>query len=338
MPVGSQGAVKSLSPDELRDIGAQMILSNVYHLLVRPGIDVVESCGGIHSFMGWDRPILTDSGGYQVFSLSSRRIVRADGVEFRNHIDGGRVFLGPVEVMAAQRRLGCDIAMTIDECPPYPCERECACQAVERTVQWAARCSREARLPGQLLFGIVQGGTFEDLREQCARQLTALEFDGYAVGGVSVGEPESLLIRTVSATVGFLPPDRPRYLMGVGKMHQIIEAVTQGVDLFDCVLPTRHARNGTAFVREGAYPLKSAEYKTDPRPIEEGCSCYACRTFSRAYIRHLLNVNEMLGIRLLTWHNLHRYMEVMAEMRQAIEGGQFATWRAAYPSQEGTAT
>ncbi|MDI6774789.1 MAG: tRNA guanosine(34) transglycosylase Tgt [Verrucomicrobiota bacterium] len=335
MPVGSQGAVKSLSPMDLREVGAQIVLGNVYHLSIRPGIDVVEQCLGLRRFMGWEGPILTDSGGYQVFSLATRRTIRPDGVEFSNHVDGGRVFLGPAEVMAIQRRLGSDIAMVFDECPPYPCARDCACQAVEKTLRWAALSSREPRGPGQLVFGIVQGGEFTDLRERCARELAGMGFDGYAVGGVSVGEPEPLLIRGIEDGVRRLPAERPRYLMGVGKMPQILEAVSRGIDMFDCVMPTRHARNGTAFARLGRYPLKSADYKTDTRPIEEGCGCYACRCFSRAYIRHLLNVNEILGIRLLTMHNLHRYMEFMKEIRTALEHGRFAELREACRRQEG---
>jgi queuine tRNA-ribosyltransferase len=296
---------------------------------------VVEQAGGLHRFMGWSGPILTDSGGYQVFSLATLRKIREDGVEFNNHVDGGRIFLGPAEVMSIQRRLGSDIAMVFDECPPYPCDRDSACQAVEKTLAWAALSSREPRRPGQLVFGIVQGGCYGELRERCARELVGMGFDGYAVGGVSVGEPEELLIQGVDDGVRLLPAEKPRYLMGVGKMSQILAAVARGVDMFDCVMPTRHARNGTAFVRGGRYAIKGGDYKVDPRPIEEGCACYACRQFSRSYVRHLLNVNEILGIRLLTLHNVHRYMEFMAEIRKALDENRFREFRDEYQSLEG---
>jgi len=317
MPVGTQATVKGVTPRDLREQGVQILLSNTYHLAIRPGIEVVGRAGGLHSFMGWDRPILTDSGGYQVFSLAKLRTVRADGVEFNNHFDGARLFLGPVEAMSIQRVLGSDIAMVIDECPPYPCEYVYACQAVDKTLAWAASCLEQDRAPG------------------CANELTAMGFDGYAIGGVSVGEPEAVLMGGVEHSVPFLPADRPRYLMGVGKMHQILEAVARGVDMFDCVIPTRFARNGTAFTRRGAYPVKAGEYKSDARPVEEGCGCYACANFSRAYIRHLLNVKEILGVHLLTLHNLYRYMQFMCEIREALEAGCFAELRREYGQREG---
>jgi queuine tRNA-ribosyltransferase len=329
MPVGTQAAVKTLSPGDLASIDVQIVLGNTYHLCLRPGVDIIEQCGGLHRFMGWSGPVLTDSGGFQVFSLAKLRRVRDEGVEFNNHIDGGRLFLGPVEAMAIQRRLGADIAMVFDECAPYPCSRDYACQSVGKTLAWAAQCLDQPRADGQLVFGIVQGGEFEDLRKQCARELVAMGFDGYAVGGVSVGEPPEVLIRGIEDSVGELPEDRPRYLMGVGEPWQIVEAVARGIDMFDCVMPTRIARNGGAFTREGRFPLKAGAYKNDTRPIEPGCSCYACKTFTRAYIRHLLNVNEVLGIRLLTLHNVYRYMTLMREIREAIEGGTFEAMRAA---------
>ena len=328
MPVGTQATVKAMSPAELKEVGVEMLLGNTYHLHIRPGVEIVEGCGGLHRFMGWDAPILTDSGGYQVFSLADRRKVHAHGVEFSSHVDGRRIFLGPAEAMEIQRRLGSDIAMVLDECAPYPCGREYACQAVDKTLAWAALCAEQPRAPGQLVFGIVQGSEYGDLRERCAVALATIGFDGYAVGGVSVGEPEDVLLAGVRDGVGPLPIEKPHYLMGVGERRQIIEAVALGVDLFDCVMPTRHARNGTAYTRVGGhYPVKAGEYKNDPRPIEEGCGCYACRNFPRAYVRHLLNVNEILGIRLLTIHNLHRYMEFMREIRTAIESGTFGDWR-----------
>jgi queuine tRNA-ribosyltransferase len=238
-------------------------------------------------------------------------------------VDGQRIFLGPVEAMAIQRSLGSDIAMVLDECPPYPCDRDYACQAVDKTLAWAARCAEQPRAPGQLVFGIVQGGEHEDLRQRCARELVGIGFDGYAVGGVSVGEPENLLLQGTQAGVSELPLSAPRYLMGVGKMHQILKAVAMGVDMFDCVMPTRFARNGTAFTRKGRYPVKAGEYRLDTRPVEEGCACATCTRFSRAYIRHLLNVNEILGVRLLTLHNIYRYMQLMREIREALESGHF---------------
>lgn len=327
MPVGTQATVKSLEPRDLTAAGAQVILSNTYHLIVRPGTDVIAACGGLHRFMGWEGPILTDSGGFQVFSLAGLRKVGEDGVTFQSHVDGSKLFLGPVEAMAAQRIFGSDIAMCFDECPPYPCSAQSACQAVDKTLLWAGLCAEQARAPGQLVFGIVQGGEFRELRERCARELTAIGFDGYAVGGVSVGEPEPVLLQEVEDGVRLLPVERPRYVMGLGDMWQMTEAVAQGVDLFDCVMPTRHARNGSAFTTHGFYPVKAGAYKDDTRPVEEGCSCYCCRTFSRAYVRHLLNVKEILGVRLLTLHNVHRYLETMREMRAAIQAGAFEAWR-----------
>jgi len=330
MPVGTQAAVKALSPEELKGLGSNIILSNIYHLNVRPGIDVIESCGGLHRFMGWDRPILTDSGGYQVFSLAKLRKVKEDGVEFNSHFDGKRIFLGPVEAMDIQRRIGTDIAMVFDECVPYPCDRDYACQSVEKTIVWAALCAEQPRANGQLLFGIVQGSDYPDLRERCARELTAIGFDGYAIGGVSVGEPEDVLKRGIERSVSFMRDEKPRYLMGVGRMDQILEAVALGVDMFDCVMPTRLARNGTAFTKGGKYPVKAGEYRQDTRPIEEGCACYACASFSRAYVRHLLNVNEILGVRLLTVHNIYRYMRFMDEIRTSLDNGTFGDLRKEY--------
>ncbi|MBL7077187.1 MAG: tRNA guanosine(34) transglycosylase Tgt [Kiritimatiellae bacterium] len=318
MPVGTQATVKTMAPWELTDLDVQIILGNTYHLNIRPGMEIMAACGGLHKFMGWDGPILTDSGGYQVFSLAKLRKIRDDGVEFNSHIDGSRIFLGPKETMAIQRVLGSDIAMVLDECPPYPCDRDYACKSVSKSIAWAALCSEQERAPGQLVFGIVQGGVYTDLREECARRLVDIGFDGYAIGGVSVGEPDVVLRQGVEDSVAILPVDRPRYLMGVGRMDQILDAVADGVDMFDCVMPTRYARNGTAFTRVGRYPVKAGEYKQDQRPIEVGCECRVCRRFSRAYVRHLLNVGEILGVRLLTVHNLYRYMAFMREIREAI--------------------
>ena len=327
MPVGTQATVKAMSPVELKDAGAEIILGNTYHLNIRPGVDIIEKCGGLHKFMGWDRPILTDSGGFQVFSLSGLRKIKPDGVQFSSHVDGAKLFLGPREAMDIQHRLGSDIMMVFDECPPYPCSHEYACQAVARTLSWAALCAELHPRNGQLVFGIVQGGEYAELRARCARELTAIGFDGYAVGGVSVGEPEPVLLQAVRDGVAELPAGRPRYLMGVGVMRQLIESVALGVDMFDCVMPTRYARHGTAITREKRFAVKNGEYKDDTRPVEEGCECYCCRNFTRAYVRHLLNVDEILGIRLLTVHNLHRTVGFRKEIRTALEQGVFEDYR-----------
>jgi queuine tRNA-ribosyltransferase len=328
MPVGTQGAVKATSPDEMRALDCQVLLGNTYHLNDRPGVDIVEEAGGLHRFMGWDRTILTDSGGFQVFSLAKLRKVTDAGVEFRSHSDGRLQFIGPVESMGIQRRLGSDIAMVFDECPPYPCDREYACHAVDRSLAWAALCLQQPRAKGQLVFGIVQGSVFPDLRERCARELVGMGFDGYAIGGVSVGEPDELIIPGVEMGVVGLPDERPRYVMGVGGFGQMVESIARGIDMFDCVMPTRMARNGTVVTRRGRYSLHNSAFRRDLGPIEEGCGCYACRNFTRAYIRHLLNVDEILGVRLTTLHNLYRYLEFLREIREAIERGAFAELRA----------
>lgn len=328
MPVGTQATVKTLEPRDLKELKAQIILSNTYHLLVRPGPEIIEALGGLHKFMGWDGPILTDSGGFQVFSLTKLRKMSPNGVTFNSHVDGRRLFLGPVESMAMQRILGSDIAMCFDECPPYPCEKSYAKKSIDRTLEWAKICREQPRAEGQLVFGIDQGGDDPDLRAYCARELAAMDFDGYAVGGVSVGEPEDVLIREMSYGVKELPFEKPRYVMGLGDMWQIIEGVERSCDMFDCVIPTRHARNGSAFTRDGSIHIKAGEFKMDNSPIELGCTCYACQNFSRAYIRHLLNVGEILGVRLLTLHNIHCYMDFMAEMRTAIKDDSFQSWKA----------
>ena len=328
MPVGTQGTVKALTPAHIDELGIEMFLCNAYHLNDRPGTGVIAACGGLHGFMGVRKPILTDSGGFQVFSLASRRSISDEGVEFNSHIDGRRLFLGPAEAMAIQRELGSDVAMVLDECAPYPCSREYASQAVARTLKWAAACAGQPRAPGRLVFGIVQGGMYAELRRRCAEELSAMNFDGLAVGGVSVGEPEDVLLAGIRDSVGFLPPEKPRYLMGVGEFGQMAEAVAMGIDMFDCVIPTRLARNGAAVTRHGRYPLKAALYKDDLKPVEEGCGCYACRNFTRAYLRHLLNSDEILGIVLLTIHNIYCYMQFMAEIRAAIENGAFGKFLA----------
>jgi len=327
MPVGTQATVKAMSPLEMEELGCEILLGNTYHLNDRPGADLIERRGGLHSFMGWDGSILTDSGGYQVFSLGARNTITDEGVSFKSHSDGRQYFIGPKESMEIQRKLGSDIAMVFDECPPYPCKKDYACQVVRRTIDWAAICRNTPRAEGQIVFGIVQGGVFADLRESCAKTLVEMDFEGYAIGGVSVGEPEELILRGVDDTTIHLPEQKPRYLMGVGEMAQMVESVARGVDMFDCVMPTRQARNGTVSTRRGRYPVKAALYRDDERPLEEGCSCYACKKFTRSYIRHLLNVGEILGLRLITLHNLHCYLEMMREIRSAIEQGSFDQFR-----------
>ncbi len=326
MPVGTKATVKALSPRELAEVGTQILLANTYHLMVRPEVETIAKCGGLHRFMAWDGPILTDSGGFQVFSLAGIRKVTESGVRFQSHVDGKALFLGPVEAMAAQRGLGSDIAMCFDECVAWPATRETACQTVDKTLSWAAICKEQERAPGQLFFGIVQGSAFPELRERCARGLVAMDFDGYAVGGVSVGEPEPVLLQGIRDSVGWLPEEKPRYVMGLGGPGQIVESVRMGVDMFDCVMPSRLARHGTAFTAKGPYPVKNGAYREDTRPVEEGCGCYCCRTVSRAYVRHLLNVKEILGVHLLTLHNVHRYLAIMREMRAAIIAGALDAW------------
>jgi len=327
MPVGTQGSVKTLDPRELREMGAQIILGNTYHLNLRPGLDIIRAAGGLHRFMSWPQSLLTDSGGFQVFSLATIRKIHAHGVEFRSHLDGSLLFLGPKEAMAIQNVLGSDIAMVLDDCPPHTSTPRELRAAVERTVRWAAACREQPRAAGQLVFGIVQGGTDAALREECAQALGALQFDGYAIGGVSVGEPEPEMLRAVEMTEPFLPASQPRYALGLGTPGQVVELVARGVDMFDCVLPTRVARNGTAFTRQGSLSVKASACKADFRPIEEGCDCFACRHFTRAYLRHLLNVGEILGLRMLSLHNTRLFLKVMAEVRAAIGAGTFAEYR-----------
>lgn len=327
MSVGTQGSVKALDPRELRELGTQIILGNTYHLHIRPGMDIIRTAGGLHNFINWPLPILTDSGGFQVFSLATIRKIKSHGVEFRSHLDGSLLFLGPKEAMQIQRELGSDIAMVFDDCPPHTSTPREFRAAVERTMRWAAECREQVRAPGQMVFGIVQGGIDPNLREECAKALVALKFDGYAIGGVSVGEPEPEMFRAVEITEPFLPANQPRYAMGLGTPAQMVELVARGVDMFDCVLPTRVARNGTAFTRKGSISIKGGAYKSDFRPIEEDCDCFACQYFTRAYLRHLLNVGEILGLRMLSIHNTRRFVKTMEEARAAIEKGAFAEFR-----------
>jgi len=324
MPVGTQASVKALDPRELLEMGTQIILGNTYHLNIRPGLDIIRAAGGLHKFMNWELPILTDSGGFQVFSLAKIRKITPHGVEFRSHLDGSPLFLGPKEAMEIQRGLGSDIAMVFDECPPHDAPAKEQRLAVERTIRWARECREQPRAPGQLVYGIVQGGSNAALREECAKALVDMDFDGYAIGGVSVGEPEPEMLKAIEFTEPFLPAPKARYAMGLGTPAQMLELIARGVDMFDCVLPTRVARNGTAFTRRGQFGLKGGAYKADFRPIEEGCDCFACKHFTRAYLRHLLNVNEILGLRMVSVHNSHLFLKVMADVRAALAAGSFA--------------
>jgi len=327
MPVGTQASVKAMDPRELEEMDTQIILGNTYHLSIRPGMEIMEKAGGLHQFMNWRRPILTDSGGFQVFSLAKIRKVKEHGVEFRSHLDGSLLFLGPKESMAIQRGLGSDIAMVFDECPPHDCPPKEAKLAVDRTIRWARECREQPRAAGQFVFGITQGGCDPGLRERCAKAIVEMDFDGYAIGGVSVGEPEPEMMRAVELAEPFLPASKPRYAMGLGTPAQMVELVARGVDMFDCVLPTRVARNGTAFTYKGSISVKAGKYKEDFTPIEEGCGCFACQRFTKAYLRHLLNVGEILGLRMLSVHNTFMYMKVMEDIRGHIAAGTFGEFR-----------
>ena len=327
MPVGTQASVKGVSPEELKELGAGIILSNTYHLFLRPGMELVREAGGLHKFMNWDRAILTDSGGFQVFSLGDLRKITEEGVTFRSHIDGSRKFLSPEVSMQVQMALGSDIVMACDECVPYPADYDYAKQSTERTTRWAQRCKDTMTSEQQGLFGIVQGGMYKDLRTRSVQELVAMDFPGYAVGGLSVGEPKELMYEMLEHTVSQLPQTKPRYLMGVGTPDCLVEGVLHGIDMFDCVFPTRVARNGTAMTWTGRLVMKNAEYTHDFRPIEEGCGCYACRHYTRAYIRHLVRANEIFGLRLLSLHNLYFLQSFMRELRQSILEDRFTEFR-----------
>lgn len=326
MPVGTQATVKGMSADELAspELDAQIILSNTYHLYLRPGERIVEAAGGLHGFMRWDRPVLTDSGGFQVFSLSSLRKIEEDGVRFRSHLDGSEHLFTPERVIAIEEALGADIIMAFDECAPYPAEYEYVRQSVDRTARWAERCRAAQTRADQALFGIVQGGMYNDLRRRSAEQLIALDFPGYAIGGLSVGEPKPLMFEVLTETVPLLPAERPRYLMGVGSPDAIFAAVARGVDMFDCVLPTRQARHGTVFTRDGDITIRNAKFAEDMGPLDPECGCQVCRNYSRAYLRHLVKANEILGLRLCTWHNLYFLLDLMRQVRDSIEAGRFS--------------
>ncbi len=335
MPVGTQGTVKTLSPEELEEAGAQVLLSNAYHLFLRPGMEVIKNTGGLHKFISWKKPILTDSGGYQIFSLALLRKLNDKGVEFQSHLDGKKHFLSPEDVIDIQTVLGSDIMMPLDECVYYPCAKDQARLAMERTVNWARR-SQECRAyrqeqdsadDRQLLFGIVQGATYEDLRRECAEQIIGMNFPGYAIGGVSVGEPKNLANDIVAFTAQHLPFDKPRYVMGVGLPEDILEAVGLGIDMFDCVVPTRYGRNGTAFTSEGKITVRNSPYADDLGPLDKKCRCYTCGNFSRSYLRHLFNTGEILGLRLVSLHNVNFYLNLMRDIREAVANDRYTEFK-----------
>jgi queuine tRNA-ribosyltransferase len=336
MPVGTYGTVKAMSPQELAADGARIVLGNTFHLWLRPGLDVIAAHGGLHRFMGWNRPLLTDSGGFQVFSLGALRKITDEGVQFASPVNGDRMLLTPEESMRIQRVLNSDIAMIFDECTPYPADEAAAAESMRLSLRWAERCKTawSASSPApeneskNALFGIVQGGMHEHLRDESLAALQSMGFDGYAIGGLSVGEPKEDMMRILAHTAPRLPADKPRYLMGVGTPEDIVAAVESGIDMFDCVMPTRNARNGWLFTRNGDIKLRNARYRDDIRPLDESCACHACANFSRAYLHHLQRVNEILGARLNTMHNLHFYLGMMGEMRAAIESGTLADWAA----------
>ncbi|MFC1689102.1 tRNA guanosine(34) transglycosylase Tgt [Pseudomonadota bacterium] len=330
MPVGTYGTVKAMTPGEVRETGADIILGNTFHLMLRPGTDVIEKHGGLHDFMQWKRPILTDSGGFQVWSLAERRKITEQGVTFASPLDGSKVFMGPEESMAVQKSLGSDIVMIFDECTPYPATEQQASESMELSLRWAERSKRAHQGNPSALFGIVQGGMYEALRVRSARQLVGIGFDGYAIGGLSVGEPHDERDRVLDFTVSELPEDRPRYLMGVGRPEDIIAGVKRGIDMFDCVMPTRNARNGYLFTSRGVLKIRNAKYTQDTAPIDPDCDCETCRNYSRAYVKHLERCNEILGSRLMTIHNLRFYQNLMQGLRDAIAAGSLESFSADY--------
>ncbi|MEW6561848.1 MAG: tRNA guanosine(34) transglycosylase Tgt [Pseudomonadota bacterium] len=338
MPVGTYGTVKAMSPLELREIGAQIVLGNTFHLWLRPGLEVIEAHGGLHRFMGWDGPILTDSGGFQVFSLGALRKITEEGVKFQSPVNGDRLFLTPEESMRIQRVLNSDIVMIFDECTPYPADVPTAAESMRLSLRWAERSKRAHEGNPNALFGIVQGGMHEHLRDESLKGLMDIGFDGFAIGGLSVGEPKEDMLRILAHTAPQMPVDKPRYLMGVGTPEDIVDAVEQGIDMFDCVMPTRNARNGWLFTRHGNVKIKNAKYRLDTRPLDEACTCYTCQHFTRAYLHHLHRVGEILSARLNTIHNLHYYQELMRDIRAAIEAGRFADFAAEFRAMRAGAT
>jgi queuine tRNA-ribosyltransferase len=329
-PVGTQATVKTLTPRDLEEVGASLLVANTYHLHLRPGADIIARLGGLHRFMRWEGPILTDSGGFQVFSMGHLREIDDDGVTFRSHIDGSEHRLTPEKSIAVQEQLGADIIVALDVCPPYPSDHDHNALALERTHPWAERCLKAHTRDDQMMLGVVQGGTFADLREESARFLVSLGFPGYAIGGLSVGEPKRLMHDILEVTIPLLPEDKPRHLLGVGSPEDIFEGVARGIDIFDCALPTRVARNGTFFTREGRLNIRNAQHRDDPSPVMEECACYCCRNFSRAYLRHLVISKEILGLHLATLHNLHFMLALMGEIREAAKEGRFAELKAEF--------
>ena len=336
MPVGTYGTVKAMSPLELKEIGAQIILGNTFHLWLRPGLEVVEAHGGLHRFMGWDGPILTDSGGFQVFSLGELRKITEEGVKFQSPVNGDKCFLTPEESMRIQKVLNSDVVMIFDECTPYPADEKTAGESMRMSLRWAERSKKAHEGNSNALFGIVQGGMHEKLRDESLAELNNIGFDGFAIGGLSVGEPKEDMLRILQHTAPQLPANKPRYLMGVGTPEDLVDGVKQGIDMFDCVMPTRNARNGMLFTRYGNIKIKNAHYRLDLRPLDERCGCYTCRNFTRAYLHHLHRINEILGARLNTIHNLHYYQELMAGIRAAIEQNKFAGFVAAFEAERAT--
>ncbi len=334
MPVGTLATIKSLTPEEVKELGGEMVLANAYHLYLRPGDELVKEFGGLHEFMNWSRPILTDSGGFQVMSLASKRKITEEGVWFQSHIDGSKHFFSPESTMKIEENLGADIIMCLDECTPYPVAREYVEKSMWRTIRWAKRCKESHRRNDQLLFGIVQGGVFVGLRKMCAEALQEIDFPGYAVGSLSVGEPKEDTYRIISEVVPELPEDKPRYLMGMGTPQDIVEAVAHGVDLFDCVLPTRNARNGMLYTSAGNIQIKNQKYTKDKNPIDPECSCYVCRNYTRAYLRHLYVNRELLSYRLNTMHNLHYYFSLLKKIRLSIENGAFENLRKEFQTEK----
>jgi len=328
IPVGTGATVKAMGQDELKQLGAEIVLSNTYHLYLRPGYEVIKQLGGLHKFMNWDRPILTDSGGFQVYSLSPLRKINEEGIIFKSHLDGSTHFITPEKIMEIQAALGSDIAMVLDECTPYPASREYTLNSLQLTIKWARRC--KASPVQQALFGIVQGGIYKDLRKQSVEELIRMDFDGYALGGLSVGEPKEIMYEIVNYTTHLLPPDKPRYLMGVGDIVDILEAVSAGIDMFDCVIPTRNARNGTLFTSQGKISIKRKEFEADPKPLDPACECHTCKNYSRAYLRYLFMNKEILSMRLNTLHNLHFYLDFFRRMQKAIQRGEFENFRKKY--------
>ncbi len=333
MPVGTLASVKSLTPEEVTELGGEIILANAYHLYLRPGDELVRDFGGLHRFMNWHGPILTDSGGFQVMSLASRRKISEDGVMFQSHIDGSKHFFSPESATRIQENLGADIIMCLDECTPYPATRQYVEESMWRTIRWAKRCKESKSREDQLMFGIVQGGIYVDLRKTCARVLTEIDFPGYAIGSLSVGEPKEETLRVISETVPELPDNKPRYLMGMGTPSDLVEAISHGVDLFDCVLPTRNARNGMLYTGSGSIQIKNQKFRNDKGPVDPECSCYVCKNYSRAYLRHLYVNRELLSYRLNTMHNLYFYFSLIRKIREAIRDGNFEKLRKEYQTQ-----